>query len=158
MALSTTVSELYCFTKCFGTRQFLRGLWMDISAACVAMHMRTDANNLVATASTTRLPEQKKTSHIDQMLRTEYCSGQIDDLAHASSADLLSDCLTTSSAKSDALYKAMPLGILPKLDMHPLFRSLLKHKAYWSIWLHSILGPQAPFVSFFGEIPLSVIC
>ena len=29
--LSTTVSELYAFMKCYGTCQFLRGLWMDIS-------------------------------------------------------------------------------------------------------------------------------
>ena len=50
----------YSFTKCVGTCQFLRGLWMDISAARVAIHMRTDANNRVTTASTTRLPEQKK--------------------------------------------------------------------------------------------------
>ncbi len=60
VVLSTSVSELYSFTKCFGTCQFLRGLWVDISAACVAIHMRTDAINLVTTASTTRLPEQKE--------------------------------------------------------------------------------------------------
>ena len=60
---------------------------MDISAACVASHMRVDANNLVTTASTTRLLEQKETIHMIQMLRKESCSGQIDDLAHVSSAD-----------------------------------------------------------------------
>ena len=66
VVLSTTVSEFYYFTKCFGTCQFLRGLRMDISAACVAIHMRTGANNLVTTASTTRLPEQKGTIHMIQ--------------------------------------------------------------------------------------------
>ena len=131
---------------------------MDISAACVAIHMRTDANNLVTTASTTRLREQKETIHMIQMLRKESCLGQIDDLAHVSSADCLSDCLTKSSARSDALYKSVSTGILPNLDMHPPFRSLLKHKAYLTKWLYSILGPQAPFVSFFEEIPLSAIC
>ena len=80
---------------------------MDISAACVAIHMRTDANNLVTTASTTRLPEQKETIHMIQMLRKESCSGQIEDLAHVSSADCLSDCLTKYAAKSYALYKAV---------------------------------------------------
>ena len=64
VVLSTTVSELQYFTICFGTSQFLRGLWMDISAACVAIHMRTDANNLVTTAATTRYPEQKETIHM----------------------------------------------------------------------------------------------
>ena len=29
--LSTTVAELYSFRKCFGSCQFLRGLWMDLS-------------------------------------------------------------------------------------------------------------------------------
>ena len=66
---------------------------MDISGTCVAIHMRTDANNIVTTASTTCLPEQKETIHMIQMLRKEYCSRQIDDLAHVSSADCLADCL-----------------------------------------------------------------
>ena len=114
---------------------------MDISAACVAIHMRTDANNLVITASTARLPEQKETIHMIQMSRKESCSGQIDELAHVSSADCLSECLTKSSAKSDALYKSVSTGILPNLDTHPPFRSSLKHKAYLSKWLYSILGP-----------------
>jgi len=66
---------------------------MDISAARVAIHMRTDANNLVTTASTSRLPEQKDTIHMIHMLRKESCSGQIEDLAHVSLADCLSDSL-----------------------------------------------------------------
>ena len=31
IVLSTSVAELYSFTKCFGSCQFLRRLWMDIS-------------------------------------------------------------------------------------------------------------------------------
>ena len=45
--LSTTVAELYSFMKCFGSCQFLRGLWMDISGEVANIHMRTDAKNLV---------------------------------------------------------------------------------------------------------------
>ena len=37
---------------------------MDISAACAAIHMQIDANTLVTTASSTRLPEQKETVHM----------------------------------------------------------------------------------------------
>ena len=55
---------------------------MDIRAASVAIHMRTDANNLVTTASTARLPEQKQTIHMIQTLRKDACSGQIEDLTH----------------------------------------------------------------------------
>ena len=34
-ALSTAMAELYSFMKCFGSCQFLRGLWMDISGEVV---------------------------------------------------------------------------------------------------------------------------
>ena len=52
---------------------------MDISGEDVELHMRTDANNLVTTASTTHLPEQKETIHMIQMLRKEACSGSTSD-------------------------------------------------------------------------------
>ena len=55
-------------------------------------------NNLVTTASTTHLPEQKETIHMIQMLRKESCSGSLDDLAHVVSADCLADALTKLSA------------------------------------------------------------
>ena len=45
--------------------------------------MRTDANNLVTTAGTTHLPEQKETIHMIQMLRREAVSGSIEDLGVA---------------------------------------------------------------------------
>ena len=77
--LSTTVAELYAFQKTYGTCMFLRGLWMDISCEVAPLHMRTDANNLVTTAQTTHLPEQKETIHMIQMLRKEAISGTIDD-------------------------------------------------------------------------------
>ena len=54
--LSTTVAELYSFMECFGTCQLIRGLWMDISGTPAPIHMRTYANNLLTTASTTHLP------------------------------------------------------------------------------------------------------
>ena len=133
--LSTTVSELYAFMKCFGTCQFLRGLWMDIFGHPAELHMRTDANNLVTTASTTHLPEQKETIHMINQLRHEACSGSIDDLAHVVSEDCLADCLTKASAKPQALMKSVDTGILPNVDKHPPFRELMKnkHKAYASI-------------------------
>ena len=105
---------------------------MDISAACVVIHMRTDANNLVTTASTTRLPEQKETIHMIQMLRNEACSGAIDDLAHIRTEFCLSDCLTKHSAKPDNLIQAVQTGQLPEVDKHPSFRSLIQHRAYLS--------------------------
>ena len=59
VVLSTTVFGALVVHQMLWYLSMLRGLWMDISAACMAMHMRTDANNLVTTASTTRLLEQK---------------------------------------------------------------------------------------------------
>ena len=127
-----------------------------ISAACVAIHTRTDANNLVTFASTTCLPEQKETIHLVPVLRKESCSGQIEDLAHVYSADCLSYCLTKSSAKSDALHRAVSTGILPNLDMHPPFRSLLKAQSlYIQVVTEHSRSSGTLFVSFFGYILLS---
>ena len=64
IVLSTTVAELYSFMKCFGSCQFLRGLWMDMSGEVANIHMRTGAKNLVTTARTIHLPEQKETIHM----------------------------------------------------------------------------------------------
>ena len=65
--LSTTVAELYVFMKCYGSAQFYGGLWMDMTAQPIEVHLRTDANNLATTAASTRLPEQKETIHMFQM-------------------------------------------------------------------------------------------
>ena len=76
IVLSTTVTELYSFMKCFGSCQFSSGLWMDLSGEIANIHMRTDAKNLVTTARTIHLPEQKETIHMISMLRKEDCSGK----------------------------------------------------------------------------------
>ena len=47
---------------------------MDISGKVVNIHMRTDAKNLVTTARTIHLPEQKETIHLMSMLRKKACS------------------------------------------------------------------------------------
>ena len=105
---------------------------MDMSGQAAELNMRTDANNLVTTASTTHLPEQKETIHMINQLRHESLSGSIDDLAHVVSEDCLADCLTKASAKPQALMKAVDTGFLPNVDKHPPFRELMKHrhKAY----------------------------
>ena len=64
---STTVAELQALMKCFGTCLFLRALWADVSGEVLPIHIRTDANNLVTTAQTTHLPEQKETHHLMQI-------------------------------------------------------------------------------------------
>ena len=64
IVLSTTVAELYYFMKSFGSCQFFRELWMDISGEVANTHMRTDAKNLVTTARTNHVLEQKETIHM----------------------------------------------------------------------------------------------
>ncbi len=150
--MSTTVAELYAFMRCFGTCLFMRGLWADLSGQNAQVHMRTDANNLVTTAQTTHSPEQKETIHLIQMLRKESVSGRIDDLAHCSSEDCLSDCLTKHSAKPDALVKAVETGFLRNLDIHPPFRTLLKNKAFFlGPWIARFLEKPAQVVTFLCE-------
>ena len=68
---STTVAEPNALMKCFGTCLFLRALWADVSGEIVPIHISTDANDLVTTAQTTHLPEQKEAHHPIQMLRHE---------------------------------------------------------------------------------------
>ena len=149
---STTVAELHAFMKCFGTCLFMKGLWADLSGQDVEIHMRTDANNLVTTAKTTHTPEQKETIHLIQMLRKECVSGKIDDLAHVSSGDCLSDCLTKHSAKPDALMKAIETGNLKNLDVHPPFRTLLRHKAFFlGKWICSTLRKPLDVVTLLCE-------
>ena len=72
--LSTRVAGLCAFMKCFGACQMLRGLWADISGMEIPLHTRTDANNLVTTATGTHLPEQSETIHKIQTLRKESLS------------------------------------------------------------------------------------
>ena len=149
---STTVAELHAFMKCFGTCLFLKGLWADISGEDSQIHMRTDANNLVTTAKTTHAPEQKETIHLIQMLRKESTSGKIDDLAHVSSADCLSDALTKHSAKPDALLQAVDTGRLHNIDVHPPFRTLLRHKAFFlGTWISKFVQNPLEVVTFLAE-------
>ena len=46
---------------------------MDISGEVANIPMRTDAKNLVTTARTIHLPDQKETIHMISMLRKEAC-------------------------------------------------------------------------------------
>jgi hypothetical protein len=155
--LSTTVAELYSFMKCYGTCLFLKGLWVDVSGEDAEVHMRTDAHKLITTASTTHLPEQKETIHMIQMLRKESNSGKIADLAHVSTHDCLSDCLTKHSAKPDNLIKAVETGILPNVDMHPPFRTLLEHKAYLQEWIDTNIYTSEVVFAMLDE-PVPNLC
>ena len=128
--LSTTVAELYAFMKCSGSAQFYRGLWMDMTAQPLEVHLRTDANNLVTTAASTRLPEPKETIHMIHMLRQEACSGQMHDLAHVLTQHCLADPLTKKSVSPTLLISTVQTGILREVDTHPLFRSTVQHKAF----------------------------
>ena len=128
--MSATVSELYSLMKCFGTCQMLRGLWADISGTEAPIHLRTDANNLVTTATSTHLPEQRERIHMIQMLRKESLSGAIEDLAHVRSHVCLGDALAKASAKADALKAAVDTGILTDVDLHPSVRILIRHRAF----------------------------
>ena len=111
--MSTTVAELHGLMRCFGSCQYLLGLWVDISGEVSDIHLRTDANNLVTTAGTTHQPEQKETMHLIQMLRKESNSDQTHDLSHVRSEYCLADCLTKHSAAPDELIRLIEKRRLP---------------------------------------------
>ena len=136
--LSGTVAELYSFMKCFGSCQFLRGLWMDSSGEVAKIHMRTDAKNLVTTARTIHLSEHKETIHMISMLRKEACSVSI--LLIFQLKNCLADCLTKASAKADNLITAVKTGKLFEVDIHPNLRTLKEHKAFFSTWCRTFIS------------------
>ena len=127
--LSTTVAELYSIMKCFGSCQFLRGLWMDLSGEVAHIHMRTDAKNLVIAARTIHSPEQQKTIHMIIMLRKEACSRNSYHLAHIQTLFCLADCLTKASAEADILITAVKTIFLD-VDIHPDFKTRMEHNAF----------------------------
>ena len=67
---------------------------MDMPGEVAEIHMRTDTKNLVTTARTIPLPEQKETIHMISILRNETSSGSTHDLAHISTQNCLAVCLT----------------------------------------------------------------
>jgi len=127
---------------------------MDMTGISIPIHLRTDAKNLVTTATTTHLPEQKETLHLIQTLRKEAMSGSIHDLAHVRTEDMLADCLTKNSVKPDTLIKAVFTGVLPNVDTHPEFRSLLKHKAFLVAWCAQNLHDVRDMITFI-DTPVS---
>ena len=84
----------------------------DITGHSCEIHMKTDANNLVGTASATHVPEQQETIHRIHMLRKEACSGSIADLSHIRTPWCLAGCLTKKSANPQALIDAARPGVL----------------------------------------------
>ena len=106
---STNVAGLHSFTKCFGSCQFLCGLWMEISGKVADIHMSTGAMDLVTKARTIHLPEQKGTIHKMSILRKEASPGSIHDLAHILTQNCSADCLTKLSAKADNLITAVKI-------------------------------------------------
>ena len=112
---------------------------MDLSGEVAKNYMRTDAKNLVTTARTIHLLEQKETVHMISMLRKEACSGSIPDLTHISTQKCLADCLTKASAKGDNLITAVKTGDLLEVDFHPNFRTLMEHKAFLSAWCRTFM-------------------
>ena len=63
--LSRTVADLYSFMTCFGSCEFISGLWMDLLGEVADNHMSTDAKNWVTTARTIHLLEQKRNNAHD---------------------------------------------------------------------------------------------
>ena len=114
--------------KGYGTGQYLRSLWTDVSGQDIPLELRTDANNLVTTARTTHAPEQKETTHMVDMLRRETSLGDISDFAHIRTELCLADALTKNSAKPDQLIKTVLKGILEELDHYPCFRQGHRYK------------------------------
>ena len=130
---------------------------MDLSSEAAEIHMRTDAKNLLTTARTIHLLEQKETVHMISGLRKKACSRSIHDLAHITIESCLADCLTKSSATADNLITLLNTGRLLEVDVHPNFRTLI-----WSTRPSCLHGVEHSCtqgrknVSFLNAIKISV--
>ena len=124
--LNVTVAELYSLMKGYGTGQWIRGLWTDLSGEQVELHLRTDALNLVTTARTTHPPEQRETIHMINMMRHEAQQGSWDDFGHVPAVHCLADCLTKMAADNAHLLAAIKTGWLKSMDLYPLFRTTVR--------------------------------
>ena len=85
------------------------------------------------------------------MLRHESNTGQLDDLSHIASEYCLADPLTKSSAKPDQLVKTIETGVMENVDVHPPFRSLLKHKAFLCQWVADHMHDARHGLAFMHE-------
>ena len=85
------------------------------------------------------------------MLRKEASNGSIDVLAHVRTDFCLSDCLTKQSAKPEAPVEAIKAGDLKEVDCHPNVRTLLKHRAYMSMWRDAVSSVQRSTPCFLGH-------
>ena len=89
-------------------------------------------------------------------LRSEACSGSMDDLAHVVTECQMADCLTKDKAKAmEGLKLAVDTGRLPQVDTHPPFRVLMqnKHKAYFTHWLTQNIKNVSQ-VAYFLMVPV----
>ena len=129
---------------------------MKISGEVAKIHMRTDAKNLVTTARTIHLPEQKETIHMISTLIKEACSGSIHDLAPILTQNCLADCLTKASAKADNLITAVKNGKLLEVDIHPNSRPLMEHEAFLSTWCRTVRPTKKKDVFFLNTVKVSV--
>jgi len=64
----------------------------------------------------------------------------------------LADCLTKASVKPDVLIQSVFTGVLPNVDVHPEFRTLIKHKAFLVAWCAQHLD-NIPDMREFCEVP-----
>ena len=85
------------------------------------------------------------------MLRHESNTGQLDDPSHIASEYCLADPLTKSSAKPDQIVKTIETGGMENVDVHPPFRSLLKHKAFLSQWVADHMHEARHGLAFMNE-------
>ena len=121
---------------------------MDLTGEVADIHTKTDAKNLVTSARTIHLPEQKDTIHMISMLRKEACSGSIHDLGHISTLNCLAYCLTKASAKADNLITAVKTVDLLEVDIHPNFRTLMEHKALLVYMVQNVYAHKREGCSF----------
>ena len=115
---------------------------MVLSGEVAGIHRRTDAKNLVTTA---------RTIHLNKNNPYDF---------HAAKGSLVrkyTRFLTKSSAKADNVIAAVKKGRLLDVYIHPNFRTLMEHKAFFSTWCRTFMHTREKNVSFLGAVEISLL-
>ena len=104
--------------------------------------------------------------HNAKFLRHFCLHGDVND-AHRAGANrlkkrmfqhriVLKIVLTKASAKADNLITSVKIGRLLDVDIHPNFRTLMKHKAFLSTWCRTYLHTTKNDVFFLDTLKVSL--
>ena len=135
-------SCFFVFMTCFGSRQFLRGLWMDITGG------NYSKNDSFAWRKGDH-PHDLYVAKVSLFRKYSWSCSH-------SNPNCLADCLTKASAKADNPITAVQTGKMLDVDNHRDLRTLMEHKAFLSTWCRIFMHTREKEVFFLSTLKISL--